>query len=64
MAIRTWYKMLPYNQGERMLKHTKMLPECRNVTKQNCVTLWETDPDGKQVRSLNDWKAVAGVGGH
>ena len=45
--------MLPYNQGERMLEHTKMLPECRNVTKQNCVTLWETDPDGKQVRSLN-----------
>ena len=36
-------------QGERMLEHLKMLPECRNVTKQNCVTLWQTDPDGKQV---------------
>ena len=33
-----------------MLEHIKMLPECQNVTKQNCVTLWETDPDGKQVR--------------
>ena len=32
-----------------MLEHIKMLPECQNVTKQNCVTLWETDPDGKQV---------------
>ena len=31
-----------------------MLPECKNVTKQNCVTLWETDDDGKQVtRSQN-----------
>ena len=34
-----------------MIPHVKMLPECRNVTKQNCVTLWETDPDGKQVGS-------------
>ena len=32
-------------QGEQMLEHLKMLPECRNVTKQNCVTLWQTDPD-------------------
>ena len=36
-------------QGRKVIPHTKMLPECRNVTKQNCVTLWETDPDGKQV---------------
>jgi hypothetical protein len=34
--------------------HTKMVPECRNVTKQNCVTLWETDDDGKQVWAGND----------
>lgn len=26
----------------------KLLPECRNVTKQNCVTLWETDEAGAQ----------------
>ena len=36
-------------QGRKMIPHVKMLPECRNVTKQNCVTLWETDPEGKQV---------------
>lgn len=30
--------------------HKKMMPECRNVTKQNCVTKWETDSYGKQVR--------------
>ena len=36
-------------QGKKTIPHTKLLPECRNVTKQNCVTLWETDADGKQV---------------
>ena len=35
--------------GKKYIPHTKMLPQCRNVTKQNCVTLWETDSDGKQV---------------
>ena len=33
----------------QVIPHVKMLPECKNVTKQNCVTLWETDDDGKQV---------------
>ena len=40
-------------QGKKEIPHTKMLPECRNVTKQNCVTLWETDADGKQVNHKN-----------
>merc|ERR1712029_1253424 len=26
-----------------------MFPECKNVTRQNCVTKWKTLPDGKQV---------------
>ena len=38
-------------QGKKTIPHTKLLPECRNVTKQNCVTLWETDANGKQVQS-------------
>ena len=38
-----------YDAGKKTIPHTKMLPQCRNVTKQNCVTLWETDPNGKQV---------------
>jgi hypothetical protein len=29
--------------------HVKMMPECKNVTKQNCATKWETDANGKQV---------------
>ena len=31
-----------------VVQHTKMMPECRNVTKQNCITKWETDEDGNQ----------------
>merc|ERR1712029_683425 len=42
------------NQGRKMIPHVKMLPECRNVTKQNCVTLWETDAEGKQVWAGNE----------
>merc|ERR1712038_2240713 len=41
-------------QGRKMIPHQKMLPECKNVTKQNCVTLWETDDDGKQVWAGNE----------
>ena len=37
-----------------MIPHVKMLPECKNVTKQNCVTLWETDPQGNQVWAGNE----------
>merc|ERR1712150_413256 len=33
---------------------TKMMPECRNVTKQNCITKWETDENGKQVWAGNE----------
>ena len=36
------------SQGRKEIPHTKMLPECRNVTKQNCVTLWETDEQGNK----------------
>ncbi|XP_023322204.1 uncharacterized protein LOC111696726 isoform X2 [Eurytemora carolleeae] len=40
--------------GKRTIPHTKMLPQCKNVTKQNCVTLWETDKNGKQVWAGNE----------
>jgi len=41
-------------RGTKMVPHQKLLPECRNVTKQNCVTLWETDANGNQVWAGND----------
>jgi hypothetical protein len=40
--------------GKRTIPNQKFLPECRDVTKQNCVTLWETDANGKQVWAGND----------
>jgi len=40
--------------GKKVIPHTKMLPQCKNVTKQNCVTLWETDANGKQVWAGNE----------
>ena len=40
--------------GTKTVPHTKMVPECRNVTKQNCVTLWETDAEGKQQWAGNE----------
>lgn len=36
------------------IPHRKMLPECRNVTKQNCVSNWQVDPYGKQVWAGNE----------
>ena len=39
-------------QTKKEIPHKKLLPECRNVTKQNCVTNWETDSYGNQVRRI------------
>ena len=40
--------------GTDVVKHNKLMPECRNVTKQNCITKWETDANGKQVWAGNE----------
>ena len=29
--------------------HEKMVPQCTNVTKQNCVTKWEVDQQARRV---------------
>ena len=39
-------------QGTKTVPHVKMVPHCKNVTKQNCVTKWETDENGNQVSGL------------
>ena len=44
------YRRKSCTEGMDVVQHTKMMPECRNVTKQNCITKWETDDDGNQVR--------------
>ena len=38
-------------EGVTTVEHEKMMPNCKNITKLNCVTLWKTDEDGKQVRT-------------
>ena len=43
------YRRKSCTEGMDVVQHTKMMPECRNVTKQNCITKWETDDDGNQV---------------
>ena len=38
------------SKSQRKIPHQKLLPECKNVTKANCVlTNWETDSYGNQV---------------
>jgi len=41
-------------QGVSTVEHEKMMPNCKNVTKLNCVTLWKTDENGKQVWAGNE----------
>lgn len=55
------YEMVPKtytkkvcSEGMDTVQHTKMMPECRNVTKQNCITKWETDDEGNQVWAGNE----------
>ena len=54
------YEMVPQifkkkvcKEGMDVVQHTKMMPECRNVTKQNCITKWETDENGNQASDLS-----------
>ena len=36
--------------GTRIDTHKKKRPECKKVTKQNCVTKWEINAAGQKVR--------------
>ena len=37
----------------KMEMHKKLKPECKNVTKQNCVTKWVVKPSGQKVSNLD-----------
>ena len=39
--------------GTEIVKHIKLLPVCRNVTKQNCITKWKT-VNGEQIWAGNE----------
>jgi len=42
------------SEGMDIVQHTKMMPECRNVTKQNCISRFDTDENGDQVWAGNE----------
>jgi hypothetical protein len=39
--------------AKKTIPHKKLVPRCTNITKQNCVTIWEIDQSGKQVRKTH-----------
>ena len=40
------------SEGMDVVQHTKMMPDCRNVTKQNCISTFTTDEQGEQASDL------------
>ena len=32
------------------VEHPKVMPQCKNVTKQNCVTKWEMDDQARMIK--------------
>ena len=53
-VVQRIFKIKKCTEGIDTIKHTKMMPECKNVTKQHCVTKWKTDAAGKQVWAGNE----------
>merc|ERR1711936_597039 len=49
-----YYDEIKCYPEERIIQHKKQVPECKNVTKHNCVTKWEVLPSGEKVWSGND----------
>merc|ERR1719412_1785916 len=48
------YDKIECEEGMKSVPHQKMMPECRNVTKQNCISKFETDENGNQVWAGNE----------
>merc|ERR1719264_767039 len=41
-------------ESTEIVQHTKTAPECKNVTRQNCITKWEIDSNGNKVWAGNE----------
>jgi len=52
------YQVWACDEGVKNVTHLKQLPECKNVTRMNCVQLWETDSRGQKVKKNVDCKPV------
>ena len=40
------------DQGRKNVTHLKKLPDCKNVTRMNCIQLWET-VNGRKVLKMS-----------
>jgi len=41
-------------ESSEVIQHTKSAPECKDVTRQNCITKWEIDEEGNKVWAGNE----------
>jgi len=41
-------------ESTEVVQHTKTAPDCKNVTRQNCITKWEIDDNGNKVWAGNE----------
>lgn len=48
------YNSKTCTESTEIVQHTKTAPDCRNVTRQNCITKWEIDSNGKKVWAGNE----------
>ena len=53
-VVQKIFKIKNCSEEVGTIKHTKMMPQCKNVTKQHCVTKWKTDKEGKQIWAGNE----------
>lgn len=47
------YQVLRCSETREEVRHTKMVEDCRNITRQNCITEWDRNRDGKLVWTGN-----------
>lgn len=43
------YKPWVCEEHTRIIQHEKLLPVCKKVTKENCITIWKADKNGNPV---------------
>ena len=43
------YDVIECEPTQKTVKHIKKMPECKPVTRHNCVTKWEILPSGEKV---------------
>ena len=47
------YQVMRCTESQEEVKHTKMVENCQNITKQNCITEWARDSMGNLVQNTS-----------